>query len=41
MDLKTLAAKAVEEWNLRYLRGEISLLQCLEGIQRIVDAGDV
>lgn len=41
MDLKTLAKATIEEWNLRYLRGEISLLQCREGFQRIVDAGDV
>lgn len=43
MDLKTLAKAAIEEWNLRYLRGEISELECCQGVQRILvaESGDL
>lgn len=36
--MNTLAQNAINEWDLSYRRGEISLIQCREGIARILAA---
>jgi hypothetical protein len=36
--LQILATNAINEWQLAYLRGEVTLLACREGIARILAA---
>ena len=36
--MSILAKAAIKEWHLRCLKGEITMREAKEGIQRIVDA---